>query len=72
MYYEINVSKHGIHFFATAPRSITCEWVLEERLPVIVEKFPEAEGYKVTVTRWEQSGKEVDQSKYLKESVENE
>jgi acid stress-induced BolA-like protein IbaG/YrbA len=59
MHYEINVSLNGIHFFATARKSITTEWELVERHKVIKEKFPESEGYKVTVTKWETTGRNI-------------
>lgn len=60
MYYEINVSLNGQHFFATAERSVTAEWKLKEVYKVLKEKFPEEEGYKVDVTHWEKVGKFVD------------
>lgn len=49
-WYEINIAKNGHHFFATAERSITNKWKLEEIFPVIKEKFPEEEGYGISVT----------------------
>lgn len=49
-WYEINVAKNGHHFFATAKRSITSKRMLAEVLPEIQQKFPESEGYKVSVT----------------------
>lgn len=60
-YFEINVSKNGVHFFATAPRSLPVYSFnrVEEVLKVIREKFPESEGYKIGVTRWEITGKVV-------------
>ena len=60
MYYEINVSLNGSHFFATAERSITGEWELNKVLPVIKEKFPESEGYEISVTFWEKIGKPIE------------
>lgn len=50
MYYEINVALNGRHFFATAPRSITYIKDLQVKLKVIMEKFPESEGYTVSVS----------------------
>lgn len=54
-HFEINVSKDGVHFFATAPRSLPVYSTkkLDDVLNVIREKFPESEGYKISVTRWE-------------------
>lgn len=56
MYYEINVSKNGKHFFATAERSITNKWKLKEVYDVLKEKFPQKEGYEVSVTKYETVG----------------
>ena len=60
MGYEINVSLNGKNFFATHERSITNIWKLQEVLPIFMEKFPEAEGYKITVTEWQKTGKHMD------------
>jgi hypothetical protein len=49
--YEINVSKDGWHFFATSERSLRNDSELSAVYPIIAEKFPESEGYHVTVTR---------------------
>lgn len=56
MYYEINVSLNGKHFFATAERSVTGEWKLREVYKVLKEKFPKDEGYEISVTRWDKVG----------------
>lgn len=51
MNYEINVSLHGKHYFATAPRSLTnlpdAIWMKAH----FVKIFPEEEGYKVRLSR---------------------
>lgn len=60
MYWEINVSLDGIHFFATAERSITSPKKLELVYKLIAEKFPEEEGYKISVTKWEKLGTQVE------------
>ena len=60
MYYEINVSKDGKHLFATAERSITVNWELEKVYKLFKEKFPENEGYKISVTHWNKVGEFVD------------
>ena len=60
MYYEINVSLNGKHFFATAERSITNPWDLKDKLNIFIEKFPESEGYKISVTKWEKVGQDMD------------
>jgi hypothetical protein len=59
-YYEINVSKDGQHFFATASRSLTDKRKMEQAFEKFKEAFPEEEGYKIRVTYWEAIGKEVD------------
>ena len=59
MYYEINVSLNGQHFFATAERSIHSETKMEEMYKLFTEKFPENEGYKIDVTKWERIGKPI-------------
>lgn len=58
-YYEINVSFKGKHFFATAPRSLTYLREAEEAYRVLVAKFPESEGYKVTATHFISSGQHI-------------
>jgi hypothetical protein len=60
MYYEINVVLNGRHFFATTERSITDEYKLKQVLEVFKEKFPEVEGYKIDVTKWDKIGKPID------------
>jgi hypothetical protein len=59
MYYEINVSLNGKHLFATAERSITNETKMEDIYNLFLEKFPENEGYKLDVTKWENVGKPI-------------
>ena len=53
MYYEVNVSAHGQHWFATAPRSVTTEGHLRDIVREFVKAFPTARGYLVSVVRWE-------------------
>jgi hypothetical protein len=60
MYYEINVSLNGVHFFATSERSIREYSKLEKIHSKFVEKFPEEEGYKISVTKWEKTGYPVE------------
>lgn len=59
MYYEIHISKDGQHFFATSERSIRTLFDLRGIYPVIKEKFPESEGYEITVTKWETKGHDI-------------
>ena len=56
MYYEINVTLNGKHFFATAERSITNRWDLNNKLKIFIDKFPKEEGYEISVTKWEKVG----------------
>lgn len=60
MYYEINVSKNGYHFFATAERSITTQQQAEKMYKLFKEKFPESEGYSISVTQWNKIGKPIE------------
>lgn len=61
--YEIDVSLNGQHFFATQERSIVTERKLKEVYKVFKEKFPEAEGYELSVTYWTKIGKEINMEK---------
>lgn len=60
MYYEINVSLNGRHFFATDKRSITNKRALKEVYPILKEKFPPEEGYCILVSCVESKGKYLD------------
>jgi hypothetical protein len=62
MYYEINISKNGMHFFATAERSITSYKELQKVYSVIQEKFPKSEGYELSVKEYQVIGKHVELS----------
>ena len=56
MYFEINVSLNGRHFFATAERSIRDRATLEKVLDVFRECFTAENGYEITVVRYETRG----------------
>ena len=60
MYYEINISLNGKHFFATSERSITNKSTLDKVYKTLKEKFPKEEGYNITVAYHETVGKFVD------------
>lgn len=60
MYYEINVSLNGRHFFATHERSIVNETKLKEVYRVLKKKFPQEEGYDITVSCIKTTGKYID------------
>lgn len=52
MYYEINISKEGRHYFATAPRSITYIKDLQVKLADIMKRFPKEEGFEIMVFKY--------------------
>jgi len=58
MAYEINVALNGTHYFATHDRSLTTQY--EKQLKEIFEdfkqRFPESEGFNVTITYYETRG----------------
>lgn len=72
MYYEINVSKNGKHFFATSERSITSEDKLNEVYGELKRAFPVSDGYKMNVTYWEKQGQSVDMPEDNVEPVKEE
>jgi len=62
MYYEINVSLNGYHFFATDKRSIMSLNELKKVLPAIKARFLESDGFKIDVYFYQLIGETVDQS----------
>lgn len=50
MYYEINVSLNGTHFFATAERSITDKTKLKIVHRELTQRFPESDGFSITTS----------------------
>lgn len=60
MYYEITVSVNGRHLFATAERSVIADWQLNIIYDIFTRKFPIEEGYKISVTKWEKTGKFIE------------
>lgn len=73
--FEINVSKLDVelnwlfHLFATAPRSCSSEYELEKVYKEIKKRFPESEGFQVTVTQ--QLGSQDVSKKYAKRFKNN-
>lgn len=67
MYYEINVSLYGKHFFATHERSIGTKAELHRILEVFMQKFPESEGYEMSISYWEKRGNIVDIETIMKQ-----
>ena len=65
MGYEINVAikdKDGRwrHLFATDTRSLHTEKDAKELYELFKEKFPESEGYDISVTYWEAIGRHIE------------
>ena len=59
MWYEINISKDGKHYFATDKRSITTlarALDIRERLR---KAMPEEEGFSYNITQWHTTGVEI-------------
>jgi hypothetical protein len=56
MYYEINVSWNGKHWFATAPRSITENSKAYTVYMDMLKRFPPREGFEITVVKWDSHG----------------
>lgn len=52
MYYEINVSLNGSHFFATHERSINCKDQLKRVYAALAETFTKEKGYEISVTEY--------------------
>lgn len=59
MHYEINVSRNGIHFFATAEQSLTNTQAAIVMYATFIIKFPPSEGYRVIVSERHITGKYV-------------
>ena len=60
MYYEINVSLNGVHYFATDKRSAQSTLQAKELVAAFRKGFPAAEGYRIDVTKWETVGQSID------------
>jgi hypothetical protein len=59
MPYEINISKNGKHYFATAERSLTTLGEATKVYNELKEFYPESQGFKLSLTKWETIGKEI-------------
>lgn len=60
MWYEINVSLNGRHYFATAERSIKSEADARAIYASFQKRFPASEGFGIECTRWQKSGMKCD------------
>lgn len=54
MFYEINVSKNGRHYFATDERSIRSKDKAREVVKHFEKVFPKSEGYEILITKREE------------------
>ena len=59
MYYEINISLNGKHFFATAERSITDHEKFILVLRELKKAFPKKDGYEISASRYETTGTRI-------------
>lgn len=55
-YYELNVSQHGRHLFATAERSCKTYTEMLNVFLHLKKRFPVEEHFEITVTLWETKG----------------
>lgn len=60
MWYEINVSLNGVHYFATAERSLTMQKEAVKMLEHFRAVFPESEGYKCKLSHWKTVGETIE------------
>lgn len=56
MYFEINISLNGDHYFATAKRSITTAKKAAAVILDLRKRFPAKEGYEISVTCYHEVG----------------
>ncbi len=63
MYIEFNISLNGKHLFATHERSCGDSNSADEVKKILLEKFPESEGYKVSASLNPQRSYGLDLSK---------
>lgn len=59
MHYEINVTHNNMHFFATAKRSCRDIHKATDVFNTLKRRFPESEGFHITITRWETLGTRI-------------
>ena len=59
MHYEVNVSHNGSHYFATDARSLRNERDAKTVFDALVARFTEAQGFKVTLTKWISTGTQI-------------
>ena len=59
MWYEINVSRDGQHYFATDKRSITTLARALDVRELLKKAMPEEEGFEYTITQWNTVGIQI-------------
>lgn len=59
MWYEINVSKKGEHYFATHERSITTIAKAVEIRDILKKVMPEEEGFIFTISQCQKTSMEI-------------
>lgn len=67
MYYEINTSLNGKHFFSTNKKSINNDTELKKVYKIFKTKFLKSEGYELSVTLWQTNGTFIDMEEILDE-----
>lgn len=71
MYYEINVALNGKHFFATHKRSVTSDIELNKLVLIFAIKFPEDEGYEISISLDRQEQYRCDFHEILQEAKDD-
>lgn len=66
MGYEINISKNGKHYFATADRSLGHDIKKTKQIyQELKSLYPEDKGFKLSVTLWNHVGSNIDMEEEL-------
>jgi len=68
-HFEINVSRDGRHFFATHERSLNLTSKLEDALIELRNRFPESEGFQITVSAQIEYGHRFENSAALAQAL---
>jgi hypothetical protein len=59
MHFEINVSKDGRHYFATAERSLTYREQADKVYADFCKRFPLTEGFRVSMVLYQNVGEPI-------------
>ena len=71
MYIEFNIALNGKHFFATTERSCTNSIEADKVYKVLLDKFPESEGYSIKASLHPQRSYGIDLSKDIAFEVDD-